>query len=294
MGHKPMVKNNPLERGGCFLCLHLLKFGSMKLNSKSVSILVIILLAILAGYFIYRDYSKTKDSQSVLTSGAQSTEQTDTGGVVYETGESSSNLSESVKKIPQPDISGAYIVPARYPEFYRTAMETKIDLALGAIEKDKFDFAEWGNLAIYLKNIDYVGKTAEIWEYLSKVSPGNPIYLSNLGDLYHLYLKDFPKSEARWLEAIKSDATKPQYYLGLFDLYRYSYKTNTTAAVDIIKQGLAKIPDEINLLTNLAGYYKEKGDMLNAKYYYQNALVQAQKNQNQPLIDAITRDLNSL
>lgn len=121
---------------------------------------------------------------------------------------------------------------------------------------------------------DYVG-AEEDWIKAQKMSPGNLVPYNNLGNLYHYYLKDFPKAEQNLLKVVELDPSYISGYRSLVDLYRYSYQKNTTKAVDIIQQGLKANPKNVDLYVLLANYYQEKGDVKNARINYNLALEEA-------------------
>jgi len=51
-----------------------------------------------------------------------------------------------------------------------------------------------------------------------------------------LYLKDYPKAEQYYEQAVSIYPQDPNNYRALFELYVYHYKQNTTAATDILKK----------------------------------------------------------
>jgi tetratricopeptide (TPR) repeat protein len=121
---------------------------------------------------------------------------------------------------------------------------------------------------------DYKGAEAD-WLAAKEKSPANLVPYNNLGNLYHYYLKDFPKAEQNLLKVIELDPSYISGYRNLLDLYRYSYQQNTTKAVDILQKGLKENPKNIDLYVLLANYYQEKGDMKNARLNYNLALEEA-------------------
>ncbi len=62
------------------------------------------------------------------------------------------------------------------------------------------------------------------------------------------FVKDYPKAEDSYTTAISMNANVIGYYQDLYTLYTYLYKTNTTAAADILKEGLANNPGNQTLL----------------------------------------------
>jgi tetratricopeptide (TPR) repeat protein len=193
-----------------------------------------------------------------------------------------------------PDLNRPIVFSNGEPAEFRRLMKEKIERSVAELKIHPEKAEEWNNLAIFRKNINDYEAAAEIWEYLVWLQPTNVVALGNLGDLYHFYLRDYPKSEKNFLAAIALEPTNLTLYRGLHELYRYSYKRDTSAAADILKTGLQKIPDNIDLLVLLASYYKEKGQKKEARLYYEKALAGARVSGNTALVDALERDLAEL
>ena len=104
------------------------------------------------------------------------------------------------------------------------------------------DYAAWLNLAIRYKQAGDLKQAETIWLYLAYIHPDDAVSRHDLGDLYAHYLKDYPKAEMYYKQAIGIVPTQAMDYLALSELYRYSYKQGTIAAADILKQGIAKVP----------------------------------------------------
>ena len=96
---------------------------------------------------------------------------------------------------------------------------------------------------------DYRGAAA-IWE---SVALSNTfvsfIAYANLGDLYMNFIMDYPQTEVDLKQVI---SLKPDYidaYRNLYMLYTaYGYKVGTSAAADILAQGLKNNPNSPDLL----------------------------------------------
>ncbi len=101
----------------------------------------------------------------------------------------------------------------------------------------------WLDLAIRYKQSGDLAQAQAVWEYLAFLHPDDAVSRHDLGDLYANYLKNYPKAEMYYQQAIAINPKSSLDYLALADLYRYSYKQNTSAAADILKQGIAKVPE---------------------------------------------------
>ena len=96
------------------------------------------------------------------------------------------------------------------------------------------------------------------------------------------------------MRAIANNPLSSHAYRGLHELYVYSYKQNTEAAADILKEGLEHMLGNTDILLLLASYYKNKNDAQNAKTYFELARVEAEKQNNVNLVDLINSDLENL
>jgi tetratricopeptide (TPR) repeat protein len=137
-------------------------------------------------------------------------------------------------------------------------MTEKIDTVIASIQESGGTLNEWLDLGIYWKQVDDYEGAALAWEYASALRPSNHVSFTNLGNLYHLYLKDYKKAEENFLTAI---ANKPDHiigYLELHSLYRDSYTEKSDLADDILQQGLLANPGNEELEAALVLYNKTK------------------------------------
>jgi tetratricopeptide (TPR) repeat protein len=136
----------------------------------------------------------------------------------------------------------------------KAAMEAKFTTLTAALAKNPQDFGAWIALG-GLRKIggDYAG-AAEIWTYVSLLYPSSEVAFNNLGDLYMNFIKDYPKAEANYRQVIAINPRYIEAYLNLSLMYRELYKTNTSAAKDILTEGLKKNPDNAQLKAALAAY----------------------------------------
>ncbi len=130
-----------------------------------------------------------------------------------------------------------------FPAEARPIIEKKIADLRATLAKNYEDYSAWLNVAIYYKQAGDYAQAEAVWLYLATLHPDDAVSRHNLGDLYAHYLKDYPKAETYYQQAIAIKPESATDYLALSELYRYSYKQNTSAAVDILKQGIAHVPE---------------------------------------------------
>ena len=196
--------------------------------------------------------------------------------------------------IPIPDLNRAIVFGAEFSPEAQDIMRGKILSLEGELKSNPSLFSGWLALGIYRKQTgDYEG-ARQAWEYVGALQPENNVSFLNLGILYHSYLKDFPKAEQYFLTSLGKNPLFVQTYAELGDLYRYSYKTNTSAAVDVLKQGIEKT-ENVSLMIQLAKYYQEvKNDSVNARVYLSQALNAAKTSGNIALATALQAEIDAL
>ena len=215
------------------------------------------------------------------------------------------NGSAEIKEIPvkldlnantliRPKLNRTIVIPDRFPTEAATALRSNIATLKAQLKKDPNSFGAWSNLAIQYKIIDDYKGAIEIWKYLTKVVPNNSVSFFNLGNVYNLYLKDYKESEAYYKKAIKIEPTQSIYYRALYEMYLYSYKTDTNLAERTLLDGLNTIPNGIDLMMVLGKYYKDTGRIEDAKAIYTKARTEAQKRKNADLVNTINNELSNL
>lgn len=176
----------------------------------------------------------------------------------------------------------------------RAAIILKLSEIVATLKSDSFSFDAWLTLGTLRQALgDYVG-AAEAWVYATKLSPRIGVAYANLGNLYANYTKDYPKAEASYLKGIQNDPRAVNTYRNLFELYLYSYKTDTGAAEDLLKTGIAKLPNALDLKVLLARYYRDKGRIADAQVAYTSAITAATAVGNGALTTELTSERDAL
>jgi len=172
-----------------------------------------------------------------------------------------------------PSLTGNVQMSADLSPEVQSILTADITRLRATLSKNYEDYSSWLNLAIKYKMAgDYKGAEA-IWKYLAFLHPDDATSRHNLGDLYQSVYKNYPTAEQYFKQAVDVAPTLAINYLSLFDLYRYNFKQQTTAAVDILKLGISRVSGSslINMYAALASYYEGKGDAADAITYYAKA-----------------------
>lgn len=198
------------------------------------------------------------------------------------------------ESVPAPSLDREVTAPEYFPQEAKDILLANIADAKGRIEENPGDLSSWLDLAIFYKTAeDYEGAEA-IWLYINKAAEGQSISAHNLGDLYHLYLKDYKKAEGQFREALRRNPGQTFTYAALHELYRYSYKTDTNLAVDVIMEGLQVDPGAIDLMKLLAGYYKDRGENAKAIEWFEKARDAADARGNADLGKQMQTEIDAL
>lgn len=200
-----------------------------------------------------------------------------------------------VAAAPMPDLNRPLTFSADFPAEARPMVEQKVKELTDLINADpQGSIAPWLDLAIEYKMIgDYEG-AEHVWAYLVDAYPGDAVAAHNLGNLYHLFMKDYPKAEEYYKVAIQRAPTHAIHYIGLHELYKYSYKQDTSAAADTLKEALQKVPGDADLSMTLGMYYKEKGSNEEAITYLTQARDEAKKLGNATFATQMDTEIKSL
>lgn len=198
-----------------------------------------------------------------------------------------------IEKI-KPNLDRGITMGASVPEVARASMQKNYDAAIARLKQDPLRADDWFNLGIFYHAANDFEGAREVWEFLIKVVPTSAVPLDNLGKMYKFHLKDFPKSESYFKQSItvNPDSTTP--YFELFELYRYLYKTDTTAAVDIMAEAIRKFPENTDPHMILGSYYRDIKNYAGARDSFTKALNIARDLKNVQLIEAIGNEISNL
>lgn len=195
-----------------------------------------------------------------------------------------------------PDLNRTTQYGASVPEAVKLSVESKIGDIISRLKEDNTRADDWFMLAVLYHGVnDYEGAEG-VWNFLLKVikAPDVAVVYDNLGKMYKFEKKDYAKAEAYFKESIQANPESETPYLELFEMYRYSYKTGTSAAVDIANEAGKKFPDSPDPYTLLGAYYRDLKQYDNARSAYEVALSRARATGNYDIVNSINAALDSL
>lgn len=257
-------------------------------NKKLFMIIGLVVVAAGAAFLVYRDMHKVTPVQEDTV--AETTDKTpDTSGAyTIAVGEPNPSAPKTPELVRSTDFKNTLSPEAK------TAVLAHLDTIIKDLEKDSSSFENWIMLGVYRKNLgDYEG-AREAWDYAKKLAPKEVVSYNNLADLYHYYLKDYPKSEENWKKTIELKADYVPGYSGLVDLYNYSLTSKKGEIPGVLKAGIAKNPDILDLMVMLARYYQDTGSLSEAKTAYSAAIATAERLGSTAQATALKNDLAAL
>mgnify|MGYP001582557382 CR=1 FL=1 len=256
---------------------------------QKIGLLVGAIVVIIGGLYAVSLFTKTDDGSGIVTlpDGTSTTTTKGPGYTIELVGETS--LLDLA-----PDLDRGIRFGSSVPEDFKALLMKRMENTVTALKKDPSQPGEWLDLAIWYHTASDFEGAREVWEFLIKVAPQDTTAYDNLGRMYHYDLKEFAKSEPYFLESkkIRPDALPP--YIELFQLYSLSYKKGTSAAVDIMKEAQAKYPTDAGLYFTLAVYYRDRGDLTNARAELLKALDLARQADNIELIKQLNEEIAKL
>ena len=200
---------------------------------------------------------------------------------------------ETIENV-QPNLNRVVQFDESLPEDARAILEGRIHDVKERLREDPARGGDWLELGVLYHSTSDFDAAREVWEFLVEVSPEDTTSYDNLAKLYHFQLRDFPKSENYFERSLVVDSNNLNAYLGLHELYRYSYKQETTLASDIIRTAMEIFPNEYRLYITLGSYYRDSGSVEEARTVLIEGLDKARDAGNVDMITALGAEIERL
>lgn len=197
-------------------------------------------------------------------------------------------------QVTPPEIERDLVFPVGFDETAKGIIRNNVAQLVASLKENPDLLEAWSDLAVQYKIIEDYEGAAVIWEFLSTAAPQNTVSRVNLGHLYHYELKEYEKSEKNFKEAIEISKETVEAYLGLYELYRYSYQTGTAKAEMVLLDAMTAAPENLNVRIALAAYYGDTGRNAEAKALYQETRTIAEAQGNTGLVAQIDAALAAL
>lgn len=193
-----------------------------------------------------------------------------------------------------PSLSYEVAFDDSFPEEARKTVRERIETTTAQLSRHPEDGTAWMDLALWYHTAGDFEAATRVWEFIIDVDPSNVTVLNNLGRLYHYSTPDFAKAESYFERAREVNPNRADSYIELFDLYRYSFKRETTRAVDIMKEASTRFPDDPGFPAALGAYYRDRGQLTLARQQFEEALERARIANDLNVITTLNAELASL
>jgi tetratricopeptide (TPR) repeat protein len=282
------------------------------LKRQALSLLLIFLAGVILGNILFASMrgnstvGEDKDTTGALLSVSEDGEENEIGDATTTSPTTTAepftgaqvkvDTLPSLSTVPQPvpSITGTLSFPGRFSDTERATMSEQITATRLTLATNPAQYEQWLVLGILYKNIDNFVLAQQAWDYATRLRPTDARAYNNLGNLFHFYLKDFPKSEHAYRNSIAHDPANILAYKGLFELYALSFQQNTNKAVQTLEEGLASNPNNLDLITSLANYYRDRGDVARAESSFERALAVARSAGDTNLVQLFEDELQKL
>jgi cytochrome c-type biogenesis protein CcmH/NrfG len=123
-------------------------------------------------------------------------------------------------------------------------------------QKDPEDFGAYFEIGFVKAEFrDYQG-AVEAYKKSYELNPNSIVALNNLADVY-TKMKNYVKAEEMYLESIGRFPAYVQSYYAIIDLYQNFMPEKKAEIEKVLLKGLEGLPTDQNLLSLLAGYYRD-------------------------------------
>ncbi len=179
------------------------------------------------------------------------------------------NKSSGAKLTPEKllfsfEIKNPNLAPEAVQLFQQRFDETKKRL-----QENPDSFNDWLYLGVLKKGVgDYEG-ARDVFIYAGQIRPQSSTPFANLADLYAYFLNDPVKAEESIKKAIVNDPNDFNLFISLADIYRYKFPDKEAMYEQTLLDAQQKFPDNPNIISQLASYYRQTKQTAKAIDYYE-------------------------
>ncbi|TSA45464.1 hypothetical protein D4R52_02405 [bacterium] len=224
---------------------------------KYWKIIILIILAAVAGWFLVKKFQKPPQKGDDLTA-----------------------MKNSV--VADPVVIGANLTDAQKTKFladFKAAKKAVVDANFDTLQS-------LNDLALAKQHLGDLQGAITAWEYTNIIRPKNSLSFANLAALYHYDLHDFAKAEENYKIALENDPADMLTTRNFFELYHYAMKDNAKTEA-LLMQSIQQNPTAVDLYSLTGSFYEDIGNTQKAIEYYKKYLEINPSNQN--VIKALDR-----
>jgi hypothetical protein len=213
---------------------------------RNLIITVVVLVVIGLGIFLY---ARRATAPTTTMSGQTATS---TGlGITY-TGSSTAQVSEvpssSAPAAPSYKTPLVFIPSVPVPADIQVDLNAEFASTTATIASNPTNFDAWVNLGTLRKmSGDYQGAVTD-WTYVTQLYPQSAVGFEDLANIYLDFIKNYPKAEADYKEAIALNPQDDSAYTSLVSLYTTYGYGNPAEARTLVAAGVKANPNDTHLL----------------------------------------------
>jgi len=242
------------------------------MNKQTIlPILLLIILLGALGYFIYNDLTNIGKAPDNEENTSTTTSDTITDGE----NRVDASFGEEIPEEIIPGLDREFTVPEIYSEEIKNNTMEQYQTIVSALKEDPALRGEWLQLALFRNSIEDYKGAEEIWLFMTQVWSFDHVAYGNLGNLYYTNLLDIEKSKDFYVQAIEKNPAYLNYYDNLYNIFFFKLEDRANALL-LLEQGSNLLMDEIYFPLKKAEYYRDTGDVVNAKKFFKETVALAE------------------
>jgi tetratricopeptide (TPR) repeat protein len=258
----------------------------MKNKGTIISTAITLTLLGVLGYFIFTDLDSPVSDSNPRKS-ASTSQSSLRGGISSE---------DTIVEIPEeiiPNLNRKFIVPEIYSEEIKNNTIKQHNEMISRLREDPGLRNEWLQLALLRKGADDYKGAEEIWLFMTNVWTLDHVAFTNLGNLYFTDLVDLKKAEEYMKMAVELRPDQLQVIQNFYEFLRFK-KQAPQEAINLLLQVYSLFSDEVYYPIRIGEFYRDTEDRINAKKYFEEALLLAQKPEFSDLKKYVEEELEKL
>ena len=221
------------------------------MNRNKIFLFIVILLILsAAGFYIYKDFSSTKNTGKTENEEGLEKLLNDSDNKNNQDFVLKQEQDDSEDNIKILDLSKPATIKADLPQDIISGAIKEISIISNTLKQDYRSVDGWIQLGLLKKLLGDFNGAKEAWEFASSIAPNNSISFHNLGFIYWQHYKDYEKAEQNYLKAVQNNKKDIIAFIDLSNIYYYDLK-NSVKARNILMEGLKENPGDYELLRTL-------------------------------------------
>ena len=154
----------------------------------------------------------------------------------------------------------------------RQELQEKITKFTEEVRRNPQLFSAYVELALAKTDFGDREGAAEVYRTMNQQFPANYLSYQNLGQLYEEAGR-YTMAAEQYLLSIQNAPRIPHQYRYLVNLYTYQLKERAGDIPRILQKGLVESPGSVDLMSMMAVYYRDHGNIPEAIRWFEHLLV---------------------